>query len=111
MQMWPENAWRKANIISIVLSIILAYFLNKVFVFQSHQKIFPEIIYFFVSRAIISLIFEHGFMELMISGLRFNPQIEILNYRFPIVKAMASIFVIIGNYIVGKFFIFNKREN
>lgn len=110
INVWQDQHWRLANLSSIFLSILLAYYLNRVFVFQSKHAVFPEIFYFFISRAMISLIFEHGFMELMMNVFHFNPKINIVNLEFPLIKVFASVFVIIGNYLVGKFFVFSKKE-
>ncbi len=110
INVWQDHHWRWANLISIFLSILLAYYLNRVFVFKSSRSVFPEIFFFFISRAVISLLFEHGFMELMINAFHFNPQIVIADIKFPVIKVLASVFVIIGNYLVGKFFVFSKKQ-
>ena len=108
---FQDNFWRLANLISIVISILLAYLLNRRLVFKSTRKIFPEIIYFFFSRFIISLIFEHGTMELLITVLGFDPRIPINGYEFQIVKAIASIFVVLANYLVGKYWVFQASQS
>jgi len=107
---WQNSNWRLANFIAIFTSILVAYFLNRNYVFQSKANIFPEIIYFFASRLVISAIFEHGVMELMINVLNFNPVLHVFQFDFPIIKVIGSVFVIIGNYIVGKFLIFSEDK-
>lgn len=108
--LFRENFWRIANFISIIISIIVAYFLNRKIVFKSKNKIFPEIFYFFLSRFIISLIFEHGTMELLITGLQFNYRVPINGYEFPLAKAIGSIFVVLANYLVGKYLVFRTSN-
>ena len=107
---WNGENWRLANFISIILSIVLAYILNRKFVFKSQANILPEILYFFVSRIVISTIFEHGIMELMINVLHFNPTIRIFKYDFQIIKIIGSVFVVIGNYLIGKFLVFSHLD-
>ncbi len=107
----PNANWRVANFVSIFLSILLAYFLNRRFIFRSKNKIFPEILSFFVSRGLVSLVFEHGFMELMIGALHFNPVIKIANFRFQAIKVFAAVFVILGNYFVSKYIVFTNKIN
>lgn len=104
-----EGNWRVANFISISLSIVVAYTLNRIFVFRSKQKFFPEVIYFFLSRSLISLIFEHGIMEFLLSAMNFDPRISVFSYDFQIVKVIGSIFVILANYFVSKYFVFKAK--
>ncbi len=113
MSVWPASLWRLANALSIFLSILLAYILNRKFVFFSNEPVLPELFYFFASRVLVSLIFEHGTMELLIGVFKFNPRVKIFFLEFQLVKLVGSVFVVLGNYFVGKFLIFTsgkKRE-
>lgn len=104
------GSWRVANVLSISLSIIVAYVLNRKFVFQSKQNIFPEIMNFFLSRFLVSLVFEHGIMEFLLTLVKFDPKITIYKYEFQVVKAIGSVFVVLANYIAGKYFVFNNKN-
>ncbi|NLM19458.1 MAG: GtrA family protein [Clostridiaceae bacterium] len=103
-------SWRISNFISVSFSILVAYLLNRILVFQSEQNVFPEIFKFFASRFLISFIFEHGLMELLLSVIGFDPRISISGYEFQIVKVMGSVFVILANYFVSKYLVFRKRS-
>ncbi|HHT25341.1 MAG TPA: GtrA family protein [Clostridiaceae bacterium] len=103
--------WRISNIISIGFSIFVAYLLNRIFVFHSEQNIFPEIFKFFVSRFLISLIFEHGLMELLLTVIGFDPRILIFGYEFQVVKVLGSVFVVLANYFVSKYLVFRKSKS
>lgn len=104
------SSWRISNFISIGFSILVAYLLNRLFVFQSEQNIFPEIFKFFASRFLISLIFEHGLMELLLTAIGFDPRISMFGYEFQVVKVLGSIFVVLGNYFVSKYLVFSKKQ-
>lgn len=50
-------------------------------------------------------------MELLITVLGFDPKIPINGYEFQIVKAIASIFVVLANYLVGKYWVFQASQS
>ncbi|NLJ70328.1 MAG: GtrA family protein [Clostridiaceae bacterium] len=103
-------SWRISNFISIGFSILVAYLLNRIFVFRSEQSIFPEIFKFFATRFLISFIFEHGLMELLLTVIGFDPRIYIFGYELQIVKVLGSVFVVLGNYFVSKYLVFGKNN-
>lgn len=105
------GSWRISNFISIGFSILVAYLLNRIFVFRSEQNIFPEIFKFFASRFFISLIFEHGLKELLLTVIGFDPRISIFDYEFQLVKVLGSVFVVLGNYFVSKYLVFRKSNS
>ena len=88
-----------SNIVSWILAVIAAYYLNRKFVFKSistkKEKI-TEIINFFKFR-ILSLIIETILMYLLVDLILINDLIS---------KIIVQIIVIILNYIFSKFIIF-----
>ncbi len=88
-----------SNIISWILAVIAAYYLNRKFVFKStstkKEKI-AEIIKFFKYR-ILSLIIETILIYLLVDIILINDLIS---------KVIVQIIVIILNYIFSKFLIF-----
>jgi len=65
---------------------------------------------FFLSRFLVSLVFEHGIMEFLLTLVKFDPKITIYKYEFQVVKAIGSVFVVLANYIAGKYFVFNNKN-
>lgn len=92
-----------ANVISWGLAVAFAYVTNKKFVFKSQYEdlagTVKEIISF-VSSRVISLLAEiiSMYIFVQICGLDDN-----------VVKLMNQILVIVLNYILSKFWVFNKR--
>jgi putative flippase GtrA/UDP-N-acetylglucosamine transferase subunit ALG13 len=91
-----------SNVIAWILSVLFAFITNKLFVFESKNKSkkenFKEMTSFFGFR-VLSLLFDIGFMHLLVS---------ILNIHEMISKILSNILVIILNYIFSKLFIFKK---
>lgn len=92
-----------SNLISITLSIIFAYFTNAKYVFLSNSKkmkeIIKELIKFFSSRLITMLIEILGLELFVFIGIEdFNS------------KIIMQVVVIVGNYIISKYFVFKKEK-
>lgn len=91
-----------SNITSIIVSIIFAYFTNRVFVFNSKNKtyksIFLEILKFVSSRLFTMLIEVYGVYLLVV----INGNDELLG------KIKVQFITLIINYIISKFIIFKK---
>ena len=98
-----------SNIISWVIVIIIAYILNRYFVFLKHAKDFKgiirEIISFIVAR-IATLLLETLVVWLGIDVMGFNSEIGVV-----IVKTIGQILVVLSNYILSKFLIFKNSDN
>lgn len=96
--------YKSANFIAIIISIIIAYVLNKKFVFCSKcsdlKELLKEIYLFMSARAITFLIDYFGLIFM----------IEILNTPNIISKYFITILVIILNYILSKKLVFKKKE-
>ena len=93
-----------ANIIAWVLAVVFAFFANKVFVFENHgwsgAVVLHEAVTFFLSR-IASLLVDMAGMALMISVLHCDEMVS---------KFVVNIVVILINYVLGKFWVFGKKE-
>lgn len=88
-----------ANTFSWIFAVTFAYFTNRIFVFQSKNKnVLKEAIKFYLSR-ISTLLLEIFCMFLLVNLLTINDKIS---------KIIVQILIIIGNYIISKFFVFKK---
>ena len=93
-----------ANVISWVAAVTFAYFTNRWFVFRSkNDHMLREAVAFYTSR-ISTLLMETGLMFLGVTVLGFNDKV---------MKLIVQFFVMAGNYIISKFFVFKdkKQEN
>lgn len=94
-----------ANLISIVISILFAYVVNKKYVFrvksQSVKQVSRELLLFFLFRS-GSLLVDMLAMVIMVEKLALDPNAS---------KLITEIFVVVLNFIVSKFIVFkNKSE-
>ncbi len=99
----PKNALllQCANIISWVASVTFAYFTNRKYVFKSKEtNKLKEASKFYISR-IATLIMDMGLMFLFVS---------IINMNDKIAKLIVQFFIVVGNYIISKFFVFRKKD-
>ena len=91
-----------SNAVAWTASVIFAYVVNKLFVFESKswkKEIFvPEFIKFFGLR------FFSGLAETLLIFLF----VDILNFNGNITKLILSVFVVIANYIFSKIYVFKK---
>lgn len=94
-----------SNIIAWIVSVIFAYFTNKLFVFESKsfklKVIVKEVISFGAAR-ILSLLLEELILYIFVNIFRMNELV---------IKLIANVIVIIINYILSKFIIFKKDSN
>lgn len=94
--------YKLSNIIAWILSVIFAFFTNKIIVFNSKNKDKNQITYeviSFLGARLLSLIFDMVLMIFMIDVLKLDELIT---------KILVNIFVVIINYIFSKFIIFRK---
>ncbi len=91
-----------SNAIAWFLSVLFAFFTNKIFVFESRgkslKKSIQEGVSFFGFR-VLSLLFDMGIMYVFI---------DLLSCGEFISKVVSNVFVIIINYVFSKVFIFKK---
>ncbi len=93
-----------SNIIAWIVSVIFAYFTNKLFVFESKSfeiKVMIKEIFAFGAARIFSLLLEEVILYVFVNLLSMNQLI---------IKLIANIIVIIVNYILSKFIIFKKPK-
>ncbi len=90
-----------ANIISWFGGMIFSYITSRKIVFESKEKnIVKEFIKFITTRIGVLL------MDMAIMGIG----VSILNFNDMLVKVIATIFVIIVNYLFSKVFVFKKNK-
>ena len=89
-----------ANAISIIISILFAFFTNKKYVFKSESKTFSEWLkefLLFVGFRTVSAFFDMLSMWLLV---------DFLNTDANIAKILTQFIVVVLNYFFSKFFIF-----
>lgn len=89
-----------ANVISWVTSVIFAYITNRKIVFKSKEKNIKKEATAFISSRIATLLLDMLTMFFLVTILHINDKIG---------KIIAQIFIIIGNYIISKLFVFKKK--
>jgi putative flippase GtrA len=91
-----------ANVISWVGAVVFSYFANRIFVFESkEQNILKEFVAFISSR-LLTLLLDMGTMFVLATLLQINYNIS---------KIVAMVIVTVGNYVIGKFLVFKKKDN
>ena len=100
-----------ANILSNVITIIIAYALNRIVVFRSKSdEILKESLKFFGSRAIVAVI--DIILFFLLSKVIVN-NFLIFSYTIDavlVVKVIVNIVVIILNYVFSKLFVFKNAK-
>ncbi len=86
--------------IAVVLAVIFAFVVNKLFVFESktNEHLFREIVTFSGARALSSIVEVGGFKIF----------VDTLGYNDTVVNIAVSVFVVLFNYVLSKFLIFKK---
>lgn len=106
-----EGRFTLCNAIAWVCAVLFAFFVNKLFVFESKSfrpaVVLPEFGKFVGMRLITGLLEIFLPEPLMNLGLDF----ELFGQRGIIAKLIVSIIVIVLNYVFSKFWIFRKEKN
>lgn len=91
-----------ASIIAWIASVLFAFFANKLIVFERKQRegFFKELGLFYASRAFTGVL-EIGSIFVFVT---------ILGSNWWVVKIIATIVVLILNYILSKFIVFRKKK-
>lgn len=99
----PEKAieLQIANILSWVAGVTFAYFTNRKYVFESKNKNKLQEASKFVSSRITTLLLDMFIMWLGVTVLAFNDKI---------IKIISQIFVVVGNYVLSKLFVFKEKN-
>ena len=98
-----EIVWQNVllSIISWVVGVVTGYFMNRKFVFKSHEpNIWKEFLQFSGGR-LSTWALDAVMMVLMVNILRIHEGFS---------KIFVSVLVMIGNYIISKFFVFKKEK-
>ncbi len=91
-----------ANVISWIGAVVFSYFANRIFVFESkEQNILKEFLAFISSR-LFTLLLDMATMFVLSTLLQINYNIS---------KIVAMVIVTVGNYVIGKFLVFKKKDN
>ena len=90
--------YKICTILSWILAVIFAYFINKLFVFKSQKNNIKEFINFILAR-LLSLFIEFIFMMIMVDFININDRIA---------KLIVQVVVLVLNYVFSKFFVFKK---
>ena len=112
------------QIICWIVSVLVAYFLNRITVFRSKGSIGRELMSFFGARIISFLVLELGLYSLMIWGCVAMTGLPIdtamttisifgLSFGFTyeyLVKLINSVFIVIANYVMSKLMVFKKKD-
>lgn len=97
-------AWKIAEVIAFIVAVIFAFFADKIVVFKSYSfvpgELFSEMGAFFSARIITELI-NIGIMYFIIDRQEKEPLVG---------KIIASVIVIVLNYLFSKFVIFKKKK-
>lgn len=88
-----------SNMLSWIVSVLFAYFTNRVIVFNSKNKNYINEFISFMGSRVITLILDTLLMILFVKSLNMNDMIA---------KVIVQIVVIIGNYLISKLFVFKK---
>ena len=91
-----------ANVICWILVVTFQYITNRTWVFdgsvENGSQLFKQIVAFYGGR-VLTLVAEEVILAVFITWLGFNEMI---------IKLIAQVIVIVGNYIISKLFVFKK---
>lgn len=91
--------WAVSNVVAWIISVLLAYITNRIFIFESHNSnILKEIFLFFFFR-LLSLGLDMLFMSIFIHTLGWEELIS---------KVIVQFLVVSLNYIFSKLIVFSK---
>lgn len=112
-----EDLYYISNAIAWFISVVFAYFTNKLFVFESKsfapKVLFKEIPEFFGAR-VFSFFVEEGGLILLVQTLNFGEfSLTVFGFEISgqlIAKLILAVIVVILNYFASKFVIFRKKS-
>lgn len=105
-----QENWYISNLPAIFLAILFAYVTNRSFVFDSTGNFWTEMYRFFAARIFISLICEYGMTYILFNVLEIDFQIDFGLFNVSLFKILSQIFVIVGNYVASKMFVFKNKK-
>lgn len=89
------------SLISWVVGVVAGYFMNRIWVFKSHEPNMVKEFAQFAGGRVATGLLDPVMMVIMVNVLKINEAFS---------KIFVSVFVMIGNYIISKFFVFKKEE-
>lgn len=89
-----------ANIMSWVLAVTFAYFANRMIIFKSNNNKIKEASKFYLSR-VSTLLIDMFIMFLLVTIIGINDRIS---------KIIVQFIVLVLNYILSKFLVFNYKS-
>ena len=97
----PDNGFQlqAANVISWICAVTFAYFVNRIFVFESRSKDYLREAGAFVAGRVSTLLMDMAIMFLLVTVLHGNDKIA---------KLIVQVVVTVANYVISKIFVFNK---
>ena len=98
----PNNAiyLQINNILSWILAVTFAYFSNRILVFKSNNKKMKEASKFYLSR-ISTLLIDMFIMFLLVTIIGINDKLS---------KLLVQFIILVLNYILSKYIVFNKKK-
>ena len=108
-----------SNIIAWAVSVLFAYFVNKIFVFRSKDwswKVALRELWQMAASRLFTLGLETVILWFFVDTLRFGDAVIQLTagvsiHGDAVVKLAANVVVVIVNYVLSKFIIFKKKQN
>ena len=94
-----------SNIIAWAVSVLFAYFVNKLFVFQSKTwawRVALRELWQMTASRLLTLGLETGILWI---------SVDMLHQNDTITKLVASVVVVVTNYVLSKFIIFKKNPD
>lgn len=104
-----SDRWWISKQPAIMMAILFAFIANRAVVFRSHGPIFKELYRFVASRIFVSLLFENGIMFLLYNLLGLVAVWHVWRWDLSIANLISYALVIVGNYVLGKWFVFNRE--
>lgn len=108
-QVFGPERWYLTNAPAISASLLFAFFTNRWFVFQSKGPLGLEFRRFVGARILVSLLFEYGAMYLLYDLLQIQVEIPVGRLSLSLSKVLTQFLVVVGNYVLSKWFIFRHR--
>lgn len=106
-----HERWWVSNFPAILAAVIFAFIANKMIVFRSDGPILQEIGKFLLSRLATALAFEYGAMFILTDLMQMRSVLTLFGIEILTSKLLTQILVMIGNYVLSKYFIFTKSKH
>ncbi|MGI6078074.1 MAG: GtrA family protein [Fastidiosipilaceae bacterium] len=94
-------SWFVPQTISFVLAALFAFLTNRRWVFKSRGPFWTELVSFFGSRVVSSLVLEYGGMFFFVNLLHINKDVA---------KIITAFAVVIANYYISKLLVFKRNR-